>query len=75
MHFIENGKNASFFRNFKVSCLRAFAGDAVQVFDITPGLLDELDSNEAQPLDIYWADNSEHFVNEDIQRGKQIALN
>ncbi|RNA29303.1 hypothetical protein BpHYR1_028093 [Brachionus plicatilis] len=54
---------------------RAFAGGAVQVFNITPGVLDELDSNEAQPLDIYWADNSEHLVNEDIQREKQIALN
>ncbi|RNA06005.1 ELYS-like, partial [Brachionus plicatilis] len=74
VHFIENGKNASFFGNFEVSCLAACAGGAVQVFDITPGELDALDSNEAQPLDVYWVDNSEHLVNEDIERGKQIAL-
>lgn len=74
VHYIETSKNASFLGNFEVSCLAACAGGAVQIFDITPSQLYELNSNEAEPLQVYWIDNTEELVNDDIDKGMQIAL-
>lgn len=72
--YIETNKNASFLGNFEVSCLTACAGGAIQIFDISPSKLYELNSNETEPIEVYWVDNSDDLVNEDVERGKQIAL-